>query len=237
MRRFFLGPFLDALAGLEACLDRGRERALVVVFLGLLVGYWIYVPLHELGHAFACMTTGGEVTRLEISPLYGGALLERVFPWVASGGEYAGRLSGFDPRGSDGTYLATDLGPFLLTLFPGVWALRRAGTAARPLLFGFALPYALAPFLSLTGDAYEIGSILTSWLPPWSGTETRALLVGDDVLKKISELRSLGSAPWGGLVLSTVLGALWALATYALGGWIANGLGARPRRESDDARA
>ena len=46
--------------------------------------------------------------------------------FVVSGSEYAGRLSGFDTRGSDWIYLATDLGPFVLTIFPGVWWMRRA---------------------------------------------------------------------------------------------------------------
>jgi hypothetical protein len=43
------------------------------------------------------------VWRLEIDPLYGGALLARWLPFVEAGGEYAGRLSGFDTAGSDAT--------------------------------------------------------------------------------------------------------------------------------------
>ena len=124
-------------------------------------------------HAAACEATGGGVTRLEIDRLYGGALLARAFPFVVPASEYAGRLSGFDTRGSDLIYLATDLGPFLLTLFPGVWALRRAARARRAALFGAALPFALAPFLSLSGDAYEIGSILVTRLPPWTAPAMR----------------------------------------------------------------
>ncbi len=170
--------FLDAFRGLDRCLDRGI-RGLALVLLALVIGWWVYVPLHELLHAAACWAAGGEVTRLEISRQYGGALLARVFPFVTAGSEYAGRLSGFDTHGSDLIYIATDLGPFVLTLFPGVWLLRRAGAAGRPLLFGLALPFALAPFLSLTGDAYEIGSILVTQFPPWGES-----LRGDDVIKK-----------------------------------------------------
>jgi hypothetical protein len=214
--------FLDAFHGLDRCLDRGI-RGLALALMGLAVGWWIYVPLHELLHAAACLAAGGEVTRLEIAPQYGGGLLARVFPFVVSGGEYAGRLSGFDTRGSDLIYIATDLGPFLLTLFPGVWLLRRAGADGRPVLFGLALPFAFAPFLSLTGDAYEIGSILVTQLPPWGEA-----LRGDDLLKKAEELSALPDAPWGGFVLAALLGLVWTVLTCAAGGAVARALGRGP---------
>jgi hypothetical protein len=214
--------FLDAFHGLDRCLDRG-PRGLALALLGLAVGWWVYVPLHELLHAAACLIAGGEVTRLEIAPQYGGGLLGRIFPFVVSGSEYAGRLSGFDTRGSDLIYLATDLGPFLLTLFPGVWLLRRAGTAGWPVLFGLALSFAFAPFLSLTGDAYEIGSILVTRLPGWD-----ASLRGDDIVKKAQELAALPDAPWGGFVLAALLGLAWAVLTCMAGGAVARVLGQRP---------
>jgi hypothetical protein len=214
--------FPDAFHGLDRCLDRG-PRGLVFALAGLAVGWWVYVPIHELLHAAACLLAGGEVTRLEIAPQYGGALLGRIFPFVVSGGEYAGRLSGFDTRGSDLIYLATDLGPFLLTLFPGVWLLRRAGTAGQPILFGLALPFAFAPFLSLTGDAYEIGSILLTQLPAWEET-----LRGDDMIKKAQELAALPDAPWGGFILAALLGLAWAVLTCMTGGAVARVLGERP---------
>jgi hypothetical protein len=168
------------------------------------------------------------VTRLEIDRLYGGVVLARVFPFVVPASEYAGRLSGFNTHGSDPIYLATDLGPFLLTLLPGVWALRRAATARRPALFGAALPFALAPFLSLGGDAYEIGSILATRLPPWASPAMRQLLRGDDVAKKLGELAQLSNPPWGGALLAALLGAAWAFLTYALGGAVARALGSPP---------
>lgn len=222
-----LTPVADVVHGLDRCLDRGA-RALVLAGLGLLAGWWIYVPAHELLHAGACRAAGGEVTRLEIDRLYGGAALARVFPFVVPASDYAGRLSGFETHGSDRIYLATDLGPFLLTLFPGVWALRRAAAAGNGLLFGAALPFALAPFLSLTGDAYEIGSILATRLPPWSGDAARELLRGDDLSRKLEELGAVANAPWGGFLLATVLGLLWAFATYGAGAAVARGLGAGP---------
>jgi len=214
--RFYASPVNDVLHGLDRCLDRG-VRGLILVALGLLAGWWVYVPVHELLHAAACQAAGGEVTRLEIDRLYGGSALARVFPFVVPASEYAGRLSGFNTRGNDWIYLATDLGPFLLTVFPGVWALRRAGAKGNAVLFGAALPFALAPFLSLTGDAYEIGSILTTHLPPWSGPAARELLRGDDLILKVQELASAPDAPWGGAMLATAIGILWAFGVYGLG--------------------
>jgi hypothetical protein len=183
----------------------------------LLAGWWLFVPLHELLHAGACVLAGGTVTRLEIAPEYGGALLARIFPFVAASGEYAGRLSGFDTAGSDWTYLATDLGPFVLTLFPGVWALRRAAKASRSIPFGFWLPFAWAPFLSLTGDAYEIGSILTTQLPAWSEPAVVQSVRGDDLFRILSELRRGADARlWLGTLCAFGLGVLWSAMTYAL---------------------
>ncbi|HZF10930.1 MAG TPA: hypothetical protein VFE33_19245 [Thermoanaerobaculia bacterium] len=220
-------PARDLLRGLDRCLDAGF-RGLLAVAAGLLVGWFLYVPLHELLHAGACLAAGGAVSRLEIDPLYGGGLLARVFPSIVPASAYSGRLSGFDTHGSDAIYLATDLGPFLLALFPGSWALRRAACARRPLLFGLALPAALAPFLSLTGDAYEIGAILATHLPPWSAPALRQLLRGDDLLKKVQELAALpspGVAPWGGVALAALAGVLWAFLTYKLGDRVARALG------------
>lgn len=225
---FFRAPALDAWYGLERCLDASGGKGLAWLFAGLLAGYWVYVPLHELGHAFACLAFGGEVTRLEIDSKFGAAFLAKVFPWVESGGEYAGRLSGFDTHGSDLVYLATDLGPFLLTLLPGVWWLRKAGRATHSFFFGASLPFALAPFLSLTGDAYEIGSILVSQVPPWNHEMVVTLLRGDDLFKKAPELAAQAGAPWVGFGLATLAGVLWAFGTYAVSGWISGRLGQAP---------
>jgi hypothetical protein len=227
LRKLFGLPFRDAIRGLDRCLDAGA-RGLALAALGLLAGWWLYVPLHELLHAAACRAAGGQVSRLEIEAVYGGALLARVFPFVVPASDYAGRLSGFDTRGSDLTYLATDLGPFVLSLFPGVWTLRWAAAARRPLLFGAALPFALAPFLSLTGDAYEIGSILVTRLPPWAAPAVRGLLRGDDLGKKVSALAGMAGAPWGGAALAVATGVVWAFLTYGLGSAVARALGQPP---------
>jgi len=208
---------------------------------GLLVGWWIYVPIHELLHAAACVVTGGAVTELQVDPLYGGDVLGRIFPFVTAGGDYAGRLSGFDTGGSDLVYLATVAGPYVLTVFPGVWLLHWASTpgrwaVSRAALYGAALPVALAPFVSLPGDAYELGSILTTWLPPWSAHAD--LLRGDDAFRVGGSLLEAalgtgGSFPaspvssWvlgSGLAVGLVVGGLWAFLTYALGAWTARSL-------------
>ncbi|HSS51017.1 MAG TPA: hypothetical protein VLX28_18915 [Thermoanaerobaculia bacterium] len=231
-RNLFVLPLRDAVRGLDRCLDSGA-RGLALAALGLFAGWWFYVPLHELLHAAACGLAGGQVSRLEIEAMYGGALLARVFPFVVPASDYAGRLSGFDTRGSDLIYLATDLGPFVLTLFPGVWALRRAAAGRRPLLFGAALPFALAPFLSLTGDAYEIGSILVTRLPPWAAPGVRGLLRGDDLGKKISAFAGMTDAPWGGAALAVAIGVVWAFLTYVLGSVVAETMGAPPPQVPD----
>ena len=231
-----LRPFAELMHGLDRVLEANGLLGLARTLIGLLVGFWIYVPLHELGHAFACLLAGGTVSELEISPLYGGAILAQWIPWVTAGGEYAGRLSGFDTGGRDWIYLATDFGPFLLTL-PGVWMLRFAARRAdsfKPFpalpafLFGAALSFAMAPFLSLTGDAYEIGSILTTQLLPWSEPTLSNLLRGDDLGKRLAQLRASPAPPWIGFFLASSLGVAWAFVTYWLADAVAARLGQKP---------
>jgi hypothetical protein len=216
------------MGGLEQAV-RYHASALLWVLAGLAIGWGIYVPLHEFLHAAACVASGGTVERLEISAVYGGPLWAWLFPFVVSGGEYAGRLSGFQCAG-DLQYLVTDLGPFVLTILPGLWAVRRAARRGRACLFGFWLPFALAPFLSLTGDAYEIGSIAITQLPPWADVASRELLRGDDLFIRYETLRRMDAEAtlWSGFTLASVAGLLWALATYTVAHWTALALGERP---------
>jgi hypothetical protein len=228
LRELAFGPFRELLHALERVM-RGSARALLAVGLGLLLGWWLYVPAHELLHAFGCRIAGGEVSRLDIDPLYGAHWLSRLFPFVQPGGTYAGRLSGFDTRGSDWIYLATDLAPFVLTLLPGFWWLRRAARAGNPVAFGAALPMAFAPLVSLTGDAYEIGSLAVVNLPPWMG---RRILVGDDIGAKWREISGLSAGAGAGepgllagVVVAALLGLVWALVWMLLARRLAAGLG------------
>ncbi|MEM9553145.1 MAG: hypothetical protein AAGC60_02725 [Acidobacteriota bacterium] len=223
LSRLAARPVLDVWRGLDRCLaPPAGVPQLGLVFLGLVAGWWIYVPVHELLHAAGCLATGGTVSRLEVQPLYGGTLLAAWLPWVVAGGEYAGRLAEFDTGGSDWVYLATDLAPYVLTVFPGVFALLWAGRRGRPALYGFTLPWALAPFLSLPGDAFEIGTLAVTQVAPWR--DLADTLRGDDAVLWVASAGP--GAPWGGFVLSLILGLLWAYATYGLGALVARRLGA-----------
>jgi hypothetical protein len=163
MTRFFRQPLDDVVACLEPIVAiRNPVKALAPLFISLVVSWIVYVPIHELLHAFGCWLTGGTVTRLEISPRYGGAIAAEFFPFVVSGGEYAGRLSGFDTKGSDLIYLATDFMPYMLTVLIGIPLLKLAGRRRRPLLFGLAIVTGLAPFYNIPGDYYEMASIITT---------------------------------------------------------------------------
>lgn len=220
-------PVTDYLAALSTCLQPLGPGRLVALVSAFILSWWLYVPVHEIAHAYGCILTGGEVTRLEIDPLYGAAWLANVFPFVAVGSEYAGQLTGFDTRGSDFVYLATDFLPFLLTIFLGVPLLRSSarehGRGLRACAkLGAALPVAYAPFISLTGDYYEMGSILVSRVvsraaPAFPLERWRS----DDLLKLAGQLYSGGgdgtSFDLLGLAVSAALGAVLAFATYGLG--------------------
>lgn len=224
-RGFWRLPLDDLAHGLDRALEIARAPAvtLIRIALGLALGWWLYVPVHELLHAFGCLAAGGEVSRLEIARIYGGDLVAAVVPFAVAGSDYAGRLAGFDTGGSDAVYLATVLAPYALTVFPGVFWLRRWGAAGRAFGFGFAVPWALAPFVSLLGDAYELGAIAVTRLPPWHGADARALLRGDDLVLLAGGWvgEGAGVAIWLGGALAAVLGIVWAFATYALGARLA----------------
>ena len=204
---------LTALDGILVASPKAVTR-LGLLLLATLAAWFAYVPLHELLHAFGCMATGGSVDELQIQALYGGRLLEKVFPFVRAGGKYAGRLTRFDTRGSDLTYLATVFAPFLLTvlfLFPLLRAARRRGSAA---LLGLVMVLASAPLVSLAGDLYEIGSILVSagLLSLGAGSAGgRALaLRHDDLLALLGEFETRfpeRRLAWGlGIGVSALLG-------------------------------
>lgn len=216
--------YLEALA----VLARGWDWQRLAVLVGAAgLTWWLYVPLHELAHALGCLLGGGSVSRLDIDPIYGAALLQRAFPFISVGSEYAGQLTGFDTRGSDLTYLLTDFLPFVGTILLGVPLLRAAGQQGRrPLvqaaLFGAALPIAFAPFVSLTGDYYEMGSILVSRLAAWLEPGFAITRWRSDDLFKLAE-RLFGSDGAGsigdaaGLAVSFAVGVVLAFLTYTAG--------------------
>jgi len=152
-------------------LEQGSKHFSMFRFMSLLmmatVGWWLYVPAHELLHAFGCLWSGGEVTRLELAPEYGAAWLQAFFPWLAVGSDYAGQLTGFDTRGSDLIYLVTVLAPYGLTLFPGMtlWTFvltANWGSASVWALTGLSFSMVAAPFIAIFGDMYEAASIITT---------------------------------------------------------------------------
>ena len=215
-------PVLDFWNGLSRCLDHGY-KGLLLALLGLGLGWWMYVPVHEFLHVAGCVVTGGEVRELRLDTIYGGRLFAQVFDFVKVGSAYAGQLTDFD-REPDLRYLSTVQMPFLLTIFPAVWLFQKCGRVGHPLGFGFLLPVALAPFVSITGDAYETGSILVTQLPPWSSPEMRELLRGDDLVLCARRVSQAAFSPWGGWALSSLIGIVWAFAVYGLGALVSRQL-------------
>jgi len=220
-------PLDDYLAALSQCVSGFRAVHAPVMMAAFALSWWVYVPIHELLHAAGCWVTGGTVTRLEIDPLYGAAWLHGIFPFVQVGSDYAGQLTGFDTHGSDLTYLATDLLPFALTVLIGVPLLRSAARPGGRLLWrcvklGAAMPVAYAPFISVTGDYYEMGSILVSRCAAWwSPTLPLVRWRSDDLFKLASTLMAseppAGIADAVGLTASLLVGMVLMFATYWLG--------------------
>jgi len=220
---WLLRPVADIMRGLDRSL--GGQTAVPLLLIAMFASWWCYVPLHELFHAWGCLATGGTVSRLEIDAAYGGAQFAQWFPYVVSGSEYAGRLSGFDTGGSDGVYLATVFAPYLLTLGVGLPLLYLAIRRASAWLLGAAMPWAMTPFLSLTGDYYEMGSILASRLAAPIYPEAPTRWRGDD-LPLLVDQRFLASGSGGiadalGIGAGFLLGLAGAYLTYHAGAWLA----------------
>jgi hypothetical protein len=150
------------------------------------------VPLHEFLHAAGCLLTGGSVQRLDIQPIWGGALFARVFPWVVSGGSYAGRLSGFDPAG-DFSYFVTVLLPHAVLAPAGAFVARAAARRSRPFLFGAGLLAAGQPIASVFGDFYEMASIVVTALARAAGAGWAVALRGDDLETVVPVALRLGT--------------------------------------------
>ena len=248
MRTFFRQPLEETLTGLGHVMSvRSPFRAMGPVLIALVITWFIYVPIHELLHCAGCVVTGGEVSQLEVAPRYGGALLARVFPFVVSGSDYAGQLTGFDTKGNDLIYLATDFGPFVLTVLIGVPLIRLCTRRRRPILFGIATVVGLAPLYNIPGDYYEMGSIITTraaTLLTGGGLIGSAAFEGvrsDDVFKLLTNLvkqpGELGLAGGGQIaiaallvVISLVVDVFLVFLTLFLGGLVATPLVGRAAR-------
>lgn len=230
-------PLDDTRAALERLAEAPHPtRALAWMALGLVVGWFVYVPLHELLHVAGCVASGGKVSELQLDPIYGAALLARWLPFVVPGGEYAGRLSGFDTGGSDAVYLATDFAPYLLSIGIGVPLLRYCARGPHPFLLGAAAVVGLAPFYNAVGDYYEMGSILVTRVAAFgTSPPPQAALRSDDLFALVGQLmREPASLAVSGageigaaallIALGTLVGLLLAFLSYAAGRRLADAL-------------
>jgi hypothetical protein len=246
IRELLAGPFRDLPLAMERVLPRRPWGGLLAMLAGLLGGWWLYVPLHELLHALGCVAAGGEVHRLELQRRYGASLLHEIFPFVTAGSDFAGRLAAFDTRGSDLAYAVTVWAPYALTVIVGVPALRHLArpapaSAGRCLALGAVLPVAYAPFIGLAGDFYELASIAVSRAAVSLGAPAAMRWRTDDPWDLVQRLRAEGvltAADGVGMALGLALGTLAAFATYRLGGAVAAGLTAwrRPSRGAAPGR-
>lgn len=176
--------------------DESFGRVFIPLVFSVAVVWWVTVPVHELLHAAGCVLFGGGVEELTIRSVYGGGLLEKIFPFVKSGGAYAGQLTRFDTGGSDLCYFATSFFPFLLTVFFGVPMLVLALARKSAMLHGVGFVHAVLPVVALPGDFYEMGSIVTTRLMGLqSGSAGADIIRGDDFFLALERAESAGLSP------------------------------------------
>ena len=249
IRRILRQPLDDLLACMEPLFRVRNALPVFIPMLAAMVVTWIlYVPIHELAHAYGCLWTGGEVTELQISARYGGAFYAKYFDFIVTESDYAGRLSGFDTHGSDWVYLATVFLPFALSVVIGIPFLKFLRGRRRPILFGVGIVIGLAPFYNLTGDYLEMGSIIVTRVITGSltGPAHFAGIRSDDVFKLITDLAtnpselgldSPGKVALGALltVVSMAVALSLAFLTYWAGHLVATGLGIRGREADVNA--
>ncbi|MGB0716559.1 MAG: hypothetical protein ACPGXK_11805 [Phycisphaerae bacterium] len=160
-KRFFRLPFDDVMSGMGRIVEGSTPGgAMAPMIITMLVTWILYVPVHELLHVYGCIWTGGTVSELQIQWYYFGHQLAAIFDFVVVEGDYAGRLSGFDTKGNDWIYLATDFGPFTLTVLFGVTMLRYCAMHRQRWMFGPSIVLGMAPFYNIQGDYYEMASII-----------------------------------------------------------------------------
>jgi len=214
----------------------GHPISLLWMLLGLLLGWWVYVPIHELLHVAGVVLPGGSVTELQLSPIYAADFLAKIFPFIVPESDYAGQLTGFDTRGSDWIFQSCVLMPYLLTIFPGFWLWQKTLSApgkpsvARTMAAGALFVLVAAPLISLTGDYYESGSIIGSQLLAGTmGTDLDAWR-SDDLFLLISDWP--GPMAWGdiiGITVSALLSITLALLTLWMGSRLGRTLGSITR--------
>ncbi len=101
--------------------------------------------------------------------------------------------------------------------------MRRVGSRQSAVRFGFALPSAYAPVLSVFGDYYEMGSILVTRLAAIvSGGPLRTDVRGDDLAKVLEPLTARGLTVIDAslVVASALVGVALILLTLRLGAYV-----------------
>jgi len=191
VQRFFRQPLDDVLACLEPLMTvRNPLFVMIPMMLAMVICWILYVPIHELLHAYGCVWTGGAISELQISSRYGGTIYARYFDFVVTQSDYAGRLSGFDTNESDLCYMATVFAPFLISVLIGIPLVKALRGRRRPVLFGVAIVLGLAPFYNLTGDYLEMGSIIVTRIATGSVAHPAVFegIRSDDVFKLWTEV-------------------------------------------------
>jgi len=241
IQRFFRQPLDDVLACLEPLMSvRNPLLVMIPMMLAMVICWILYVPIHELLHAYGCLWTGGSITELQISSRYGGAIYAKYFDFVVTKSEYAGRLSGFDTHQSDLCYMATVFAPFLISVLVGVPLLKALRGRRRPILFGVAIVLGLAPFYNLIGDYLEMGSIIVTRIATFGLSHPAAFagIRSDDVFKLWTDVftnpSELGLDSAGRIVIGVVLillsmavAILLSFITYWMGHFVAKVLHVR----------
>ncbi len=187
MRLLFVTPFTDLYAGVRRVIASLGALALPLAARGLRCRL---VALRAAPRADACLGSAArrrDGDRLDIDPMYGARLLQRMFPYVQVGlglCRAARRLR--HPR----QRLDVCAGGLLSirvdhcrSAFRCSYASRRATLpgVGSTLLLGMVLPLAWAPMLAIGGDFYELGSIAVSRAARY-WRETVESWRGDDVV-------------------------------------------------------
>ncbi|MBN1355963.1 hypothetical protein JXA40_06780 [bacterium] len=233
--------FYDLMRLVDIIQAQRKNRVPLVLKIGLslTITWFIYVPVHELFHCAGCVCSGGSVSELILGREYGAAALQRLFPFIEPRTtRYAGRLTGFEPAG-DISYFICVLSPFILSVFPGVFLFVYSLSRKAFWSLGPGLIIGLASFTNLTGDFFEMGTIVSTQLVNRFGFGYPAghvpnfwMLRSDDILRLFREMAAspaeyglnsfsgtcaTGSAVVIGLFLAVVFSG-W---IYQAGRWIA----------------
>lgn len=176
---------------LEEIINKEGYKGLFKIFLGLILFWHLYVPVHEFLHVAGCLLGGGEVESLTLKARYGGLILQNVFPFVIPESEYAGRLTGFTTP-NPWVYAMVDFFPYTISFF-GIPLIVYCQRKRHTVLFGLGIILAFVPFMAIPGDYYEAVSLATTQIAKAINPGLQEeVLVCDDVFRSIKQLREAG---------------------------------------------